>query len=479
MSSKLLLHYQHPAFFDSSFLIFLLLFVQEDAHMVVLDLHRDDEDPAAHPTTGLFGIFDGHGGKEVAAFSAAHLPGVLASTEGYRNGDMESALKQAFLRMDEIMVMDENRRELKALMAVSDDDEGGGRGTGRGAMTINSSQLPNAVLDALGMAEEDGGFIVKIVKAANGQMQIDEISAEGQDDETDGDDGTGVEVQEDVGEVSGISARTVGDDEGSGKRQRRDMQIDGPFSNVPRGKGEEEGGGGEGVDAGTATIEAEAPLLPPGVFIEELSSLGEGGEEEEWRGPGAGCTAVCAMVRCGELIVANAGDSRCVLSRAGQAIALTQDHKPMDPEEFARITKAGGFVADGRVNGSLNLSRALGDLEYKQSKELPPEEQMVTAAPEIRREKLQSSDEFIILACDGIWDVLTNQEAVEFVRERLLAGKTPKQVCEEACDHCLAEDTGGCGKGCDNMSIVVAVLRDSTLAEKAIAARTAAGHAFP
>ena len=179
-------------------------------------------------------------------------------------------------------------------------------------------------------------------------------------------------------------------------------------------------------------------------------------------------------IRDGELVVANAGDSRCVLSRGGRAVALTQDHKPMDPEEFARITKAGGFVADGRVNGSLNLSRALGDLEYKQSKELPPEEQAVTANPEVRREKLQPEDEFILLACDGIWDVLTNQEAVEFARERLLAGQTPRAVCEAACDRCLALDTGGCGKGCDNMSIVIAVLKDSQLAKKAEAARKAA-----
>ena len=83
-----------------------------------------------------------------------------------------------------------------------------------------------------------------------------------------------------------------------------------------------------------------------------------------------------AVVRGGELFVANAGDSRCVLSRSGQAVAMTQDHKPNDAEEYARIQKAGGFVADGRVNGSLNLSRALGDLDYKQTKELGPEEQV-------------------------------------------------------------------------------------------------------
>jgi serine/threonine protein phosphatase PrpC len=187
--------------------------------------------------------------------------------------------------------------------------------------------------------------------------------------------------------------------------------------------------------------------------------------EDEWRGPAAGCTAVCALVAGNQLVVANAGDSRCVLSRAGKAVALTEDHKPTNDEEFSRIMKAGGFVADGRVNGSLNLSRALGDLEYKQVSSLPPEEQMVTANPEIRSLRLTDDDEFLILACDGIWDVLTNDDAVAFVRERLIKGFSPKQICEEACDYCLAEDTGGCGKGCDNMSIVISVFKNSKFAQ--------------
>ena len=67
-------------------------------------------------------------------------------------------------------------------------------------------------------------------------------------------------------------------------------------------------------------------------------------------------------------------------------------------------------MSDGRVNGSLNLSRALGDMEYKRTKELTAAQQMITAMPEVRTMQLQPGDEFLILACDGIWDVLTNQQ---------------------------------------------------------------------
>jgi len=74
------------------------------------------------------------------------------------------------------------------------------------------------------------------------------------------------------------------------------------------------------------------------------------------------------------LYVANAGDSRTVLSRGGTAKELSLDHKPENPIEKERVTKAGGFISEGRINGNLNLSRAIGDLEYKKNPDLKPQE---------------------------------------------------------------------------------------------------------
>jgi|TARA_B110000967_G_scaffold192323_1_gene218872 protein phosphatase 1G len=97
-----------------------------------------------------------------------------------------------------------------------------------------------------------------------------------------------------------------------------------------------------------------------------------------WQGPQAGSTCVVAVVKGDVLTVANAGDSRAVLCRKGKAVPLSRDHKPMDSDERARIQNAGGFVQEGRVNGSLALSRAIGDLEYKQSRQLPADKQVRT-----------------------------------------------------------------------------------------------------
>ncbi|KAL3869304.1 hypothetical protein ACJMK2_041998 [Sinanodonta woodiana] len=179
--------------------------------------------------------------------------------------------------------------------------------------------------------------------------------------------------------------------------------------------------------------------------------------------PGAdsGCTAVVALLRENKLIVANAGDSRCVMCRKGKAVDLSFDHKPEDEPERNRIEAAGGKVTpDGRVNGGLNLSRALGDHVYKQNKDLPPEAQMISALPDIEVATVTEEDEFVILACDGIWNFMSSQEVIDFVRVRLqdpVKKKKVSLICEEMFDHCLAPNTMGDGTGCDNMTAIILV----------------------
>merc|ERR1712176_101522 len=165
---------------------------------------------------------------------------------------------------------------------------------------------------------------------------------------------------------------------------------------------------------------------------------------EDFVADNVGCTAICVLVRKEEIIAANAGDSRAVLSRAGKQVELSFDHKPTDETEKTRIQAAGGYLEDtpggARVNGNLNLSRAIGDLEYKKRSDLPPEQQIICSTPDVLTEQRTPEDEFVILACDGVWDVMSNQEACDFVRERLLAKMDVEQVGVELLDRCLSPD---------------------------------------
>ena len=135
----------------------------------------------------------------------------------------------------------------------------------------------------------------------------------------------------------------------------------------------------------------------------------------------SGCTAVCALITPSHILCANVGDSRCVVGTSdGKVIAMSEDHKPTLKDENARITNAGGFVLIGRVNGELAMSRAMGDYQYKQNAELGPADQMVSCFPDISVHCRSETDDLLILACDGVWDVMSNLEAVSYLQESLL-----------------------------------------------------------
>ncbi|KAL1844393.1 hypothetical protein VTJ49DRAFT_72 [Mycothermus thermophilus] len=109
------------------------------------------------------------------------------------------------------------------------------------------------------------------------------------------------------------------------------------------------------------------------------------------------------------LYTANVGDARIILCRQGKALRLSYDHKGSDENEGRRIANAGGLILNNRVNGVLAVTRALGDSYMKD---------LVTGHPYTTETVIQPEiDEFILIACDGLWDVCTDQEAIDLVRD--------------------------------------------------------------
>ncbi|KAL5343197.1 phosphatase 2C-like domain-containing protein [Aspergillus crustosus] len=137
------------------------------------------------------------------------------------------------------------------------------------------------------------------------------------------------------------------------------------------------------------------------------------------------------------LYTANVGDARVVLCRNGKALRLSYDHKGSDENEGRRIANAGGLIINSRVNGVLAVTRALGDAYIKD---------LVTGHPYTTETVIQPDlDEFIILACDGLWDVCSDQEAVELIRNVSDAQEASKILV----DHALARFST------DNLSCMV------------------------
>ncbi|KAM0250660.1 hypothetical protein ACHAQJ_008537 [Trichoderma viride] len=147
------------------------------------------------------------------------------------------------------------------------------------------------------------------------------------------------------------------------------------------------------------------------------------------------------------LYTANVGDARIILCRNGKALRLSYDHKGSDENEGKRIANAGGLILNNRVNGVLAVTRALGDTYMKD---------LVTGHPYTTETVIQHDlDEFIIIACDGLWDVCSDQEAVDLVREVHDPGEGSKLLV----DHALSRFST------DNLSCMIVRLDKEALAQ--------------
>ena len=295
----------------------------EDAHIAKINL-------GPSKTLNIFGVFDGHGGKEISQFVSNHFSEELLQNKNFLSGDLKSALKENFIKMDEIM------------------------------QTLNG--------------------IEEIKKYARKSKEEDDIQSKNE------------------------------------------------------------------------------PSNPQSQILSQL--IPQKNPESDEISLRTGCTACVCVIEenSKKAYFANAGDSRVVLCKKGKAIAMSIDHKPDLEKEKNRIYKADGWISDGRVKGNLNLSRGLGDLEYKGNKNLKPEEQIITANPDIVLDDFNLDVDFIIVGCDGIWDCLTNQQACDFVLSRINKDKNVKlnKIVEEMMDTICASDLyNETGVGCDNMTCMI------------------------
>ncbi|TRY91538.1 hypothetical protein DNTS_004976 [Danionella cerebrum] len=440
----------------------------EDAHNCIPELDNE---------TAMFAVYDGHGGEEVALYCSKYLPGIIKEQKTYKEGKLQKELVRIAGRpQDEtVKVADEDDVDNEEAALLHEE----------ATMTIEelltrygqNSNKTTKKTSQDACKESEGGEKSQAEKGINGEVESGASEADrngkeqasGAGHATDGSKmracrraaafgGSGSSTG-DAGPSCSSSAATA-----SGSTKSKFFE-----DSEESEEGEEEGGSEEEncseeeeEDCENSSEEEEEEDTEEDEEDtdeeEEICLPGMDGKEEP--GSDSGTTAVVALIRGKQLIVANAGDSRCVVSEKGKALDMSYDHKPEDELELNRIKNAGGKITmDGRVNGGLNLSRAIGDHFYKRNKALPPEEQMISALPDVKVLTLNDDHDFMVIACDGIWNVLSSQEVVDFVEERLKnedgKSKPLSTIIDELLDHCLAPDTSGDGTGCDNMTCII------------------------
>ena len=427
----------------------------EDAHISNTDV-------------GVFAVFDGHGGKAVAKFAQAKYVNVLTQLKSFKAGNYVQALRESFHKIDELLEDPKYDALLKRFQAIPNPSE----------------KKSFSSMDVIGLDDED--------------LVVDE-------DEDEDEGGRSLDENLDANAMVDVSTKVPGGAATTGKKKLTTAQAVQFFHKLlvmESAKRKEAGAGVKGsapssssVAAAAASVhvpgnggsigqsspasiqtphgklvcgpffvcdatahtlfdsplESRMPHNPSLPFSTYKLNSGPICNLSDHRVP-SGCTAIVAFKAGQQLYVANAGDSRGCLCRDGVAVPLSEDHKPLEETERRRVEAAGGFVSnEGRVNGNLNLSRSLGDLKYKQVKGVSREGQMITAEPDVSVTTLCSDDRFFVLACDGVWDIMTCQEICDFVSERLDAGISTVDIVKQVFDHCIAQDikTSG-GLGGDN-----------------------------
>jgi serine/threonine protein phosphatase PrpC len=148
------------------------------------------------------------------------------------------------------------------------------------------------------------------------------------------------------------------------------------------------------------------------------------------------------------LWILNVGDTRAVkCNKLNIAEQLTQDHKPQSPEEKSRIEMMGGKIefdgVDWRIN-NLSLSRAFGDLDCAP---------YVTHMPQIYKYRISSSDKFIVFACDGLWDIMSNQDTVEYINQLISDKKFKGNYAKSLAEYALEKGS------LDNITVMIYMLK--------------------
>lgn len=463
---------------------------QEDAHNCIINYDDDD--------TSFFAVYDGHGGAEVAKYCAAKLPDFIKSLPSYKEGRLDDALSEGFLKFDATLITPEVLAELKLLAGTNSEGEASEGDAAEGdSPEEDEAEMLNAeaMMPIEELLERYGGKARKQEGGANGAKTEGEkkggdrakeegtkmvngecVERSGGKVKNGEEHGAkqeaasskplvsdAAEAQEDGGEgSSGSAGNSRPRKSKSYEALVRDEEISDSSEDSDESSQEEEDGEEdeeEEEDDEEGDEDGEENCLPLQMLRRSLAQQDAMSSiDTEAAGYDSGCTAVVGVVKGRRLFVANAGDSRCVVCRSGRAVDMSVDHKPEEAVELSRIERAGGNVTkDGRVNGGLNLSRAIGDHSYKCNKDLEAKDQMITALPDIRTLDIDpETDKFMVLACDGIWNNMSSQEVVDFVSEKLEGGTMPlSKICENIFDTCLAPDTTGDGTGCDNMTCIV------------------------
>ena len=382
--------------------------------------------PNFEKNTSLFGILDGHGGSIISEFISVNFKNILIRTDSYKNGNYEKALTETFLIMDELL---KNKKVNNFIYS-----------------THNSKEKPKEKETKYNQKPQNGNENIVKLRFETGIYEFDlnqiDLSLGGEDTSTT------------IYEYKHGTSTTPKNE------QNNEVKIDDIFF---------EKGGKQNAALNTLPSFEEVFNITtydidfskkddnlPSLEIPKNNSNSKHLSLENFVANEMGTTANIMLIKNGIIYIANVGDSLSVMYKNKKAYNLNREHQTIIQTEKERVLKSGANIVGFRINGMINLTRAIGDLKFKSNYNLKRHEQSVIALPEITKIQDTEDIEFIIMGCDGVWDCVKRQLVCDFVDKQIKENpdKDLSEILKVIFDRCVSP-VWGVVLGTDNMSCII------------------------
>jgi len=382
--------------------------------------------PNFEKNTSLFGVLDGHGGSIISEFVSVNFKNILIRLDSYKNGNYEKALTETFLIMDELL---KNKKVNNFIYT-----------------THNSKEKPKESLNKQ-ISQNNKENIVKL-RFETGVYEFDlnkiDLSLEGGDTST-----TLYEYKRknsvrplNDGEHNNTKIEDIFFEKGG--KQNATLNTLASFEDTFNIKKYNLNFNEKNITETLELIKNHSSPFPLSTSLENFVANE------------MGTTANIMLIKNGIIYIANVGDSLSVMYKNKKAYNLNREHQTIIESEKERVLKSGANIVGYRINGMLNLTRAIGDLKFKSNKKLKRHEQSVIALPEITKIEDTDGIDFIIMGCDGVWDCVKRQLVCDFVDKQIKENpdKNLSDILKIIFDRCVSS-VSGVILGTDNMSCII------------------------
>jgi serine/threonine protein phosphatase PrpC len=393
--------------------------------------------PNFEKNASLFGILDGHGGSIISEFVSVNFKNILIRLNSYKNGKYEKALIETFLIMDELL---KNKKINNFIYTTHNSKDNKLPNIKTSNIQNNNENIVRLKFET-GVYEFDLNQIDLSIGGENTPMTIYEYKPETIT--------TAVSNENNIVKIEDIFFEKGGKQNASLNPlakfeevyDKKELNID--FKNINKDE----------TDINAKDInKLELNINKNQSTNSSLSKT----SYENYVASEMGTTANILLIKNGVIYIANVGDSLSVMYKHKIAYNLNREHQTIIEEEKNRVLKSGANIIGYRINGMLNLTRAIGDLRFKSNNNLKRHEQSVISLPEITKIEDTEGIDFIILGCDGVWDCVKRQLVCDFVDSQIREHpkKNLSEILKVIFDRCVSP-VWGVVLGTDNMSCII------------------------